>query len=114
MSLEFEKEWFVVSSKMREALTKLQIGKAVDRHLLQNILLGIKTLTVMLQSEKLIPKAALNEIRSMIKVLNAEAPYFSGETDFLKKTAEEMEFSFDLILMGENHADRVPGVPRIM
>lgn len=61
-----------------------------------------------------VPKSLLNELRTFIKVLRAEAPYMKDKSSVVNKMADKIEMTFDLILCGETSDDRRPGVPRII
>jgi hypothetical protein len=60
-----------------------------------------------------VPKSLLKELRFAIKAMRAEAVRHKDHQRLLKM-ADELELTFDLILVGEAHGDRVPGVPRII
>jgi hypothetical protein len=56
----------------------------------------------------------LNAMRVAVKILEAEAPYMPEKQGAMLDMAAKLEMTFDLILLGEDHSDRIPGVPRII
>lgn len=64
--------------------------------------------------QSMLPKETLRKIRSVIKACEAEAPYLPEKSDSILAKARKIELTFDLILYGEDHSDRVPGIPRII
>ncbi|WP_218008509.1 hypothetical protein, partial [Janthinobacterium agaricidamnosum] len=68
----------------------------------------------LLKNSELISKSLLNELHTAAKILRAEAPFVKGKSATLVKMAEQLELTFDLILRGECHNDRISGVPRVI
>ena len=92
----------------------IQTFREVDLTLFHRIAREAEELARILEGQPLVPKSLLNELRTAVKILRAEAPYIKGENNQLIAMANRLEVTFDLILKGECHEDRVPGVPRII
>jgi hypothetical protein len=88
--------------------------KAIDPQVFQEIHAQARLLACLLKDRELISKSLLNELHTAARILRAEAPYVKGQSVALVKMAEQLELTFDLILLGECHSDRVPGVPRVI
>ena len=93
---------------------RVQTIREVDAEAFLRIDCAAAELARLLVGHSLIPRSLLNELRTAIKVLRAEAPYIDGGRNELAKMADKLEMTFDLILIGESPGDRVPGVPRII
>ncbi len=104
--------------RIREAVSKflipLQTTREIKRDAFEELSAAIKALAKALKGHDLVPKSLLNEVYGSMQVLRNEAPYFKGETAMLEDMANQLEMSLGLILIGESHEDRVPGVPRIV
>lgn len=61
-----------------------------------------------------LPRSVLRELRAVMKTLRSEAEYMPNEQHAMNDMADKLEMTFDLILLGEDHSDRTPGVPRII
>lgn len=95
-------------------LLSIQTVKKIDADAFQRIDQLTRQLAKLLKPQSLVPKNLLHEIRSTTKILRAEAPYINKGNNPLNAMADKLEMTFDLILLGESHEDRVPGVPRII
>jgi len=95
-------------------LLNVQTVRVVDAAAFEKVDREAAELARTLKGQSLVPKSLLNELRSAIKVLRAEAPYMGGGRNDLVRMADKLEMTFDLILIGETPEDRVPGVPRIV
>jgi hypothetical protein len=104
--------------RIREAVSNLliplQTTRVVKREAFDELNNSVKTLAKQLKGHDLVPKSLLNEVYGTMQVLRNEAPYFKGETAALEDMAKQLEKTLGLILIGESHEDRVPGVPRIV
>ncbi|WP_338768683.1 hypothetical protein [Massilia sp. METH4] len=110
--LELVQENF--QEKIGNLLLSVQTTKTVDSQAFQEVDNKAKLLARLLKDRKLISKSLLNELHTAAKILRAEAPYMKEHSAALVKLAEQLELTFDLILRGECHGDRVPGVPRVI
>ena len=95
-------------------LLRIQTVRVLDVDAFKRIDLICQKLAQVLKNHPFVPKNVLNEIRACTIVLRAEAPYFVDKQNEMNSMADKLEMTFDLILMGEEHSDRIPGVPRII
>jgi len=95
-------------------LLKIQTVRVLDVEAFGRIDANVRRLAEELRNQTLVPKAMLKEIRSAAKILQAEAAYMREEQGAMLDMAGKLEMTFDLILLGEDHSDRIPGVPRII
>lgn len=95
------------------ALVPLQTTKEVRLDAFDEMYKQCDALAVALKGREYIPKTLLNEIYSAAQIILAEAPYAKGRTTELEQIGRKMQQCFDLILIDESPADRVPSVPRI-
>jgi hypothetical protein len=68
----------------------------------------------LLKGHNSIPRPILHSMWTTPRILRAEARYFAGMEKVMDEMADRAEFLFDLIILGEDRGDRVPGVPRIV
>ena len=66
----------------------------------------------LLKGSQSIPRLPFKELYSAARALEAEAPY-SGNPDLVLGMAAKLHMTADLIVWGECHEDRQPGVPRV-
>lgn len=95
-------------------LLKIQTVRVVDVEAFERIDSDTRKLAQELKNQALVPKVMLNELRTATKILQAEAPHMRAEQGAMLDMAGKLEMTFDLILLGEDHRDRIPGVPRII
>lgn len=95
-------------------LLSVQTMKTINSTAFQEVNAQAKLLARLLKDRELISKSMLNELHTAAKIMRAEAPYVKGQSVTLVEMAEQLELTFDLILRGECHSDRVPGVPRVI
>jgi hypothetical protein len=93
-------------------LLDLQSSKFVNESEFENIDRLSREIARQLKADALVPKSVLNELYKFVKVVRAEVPYIKEPSD-VKKKADAIEMTFDLILRGESHGDRQPGVLRV-
>jgi hypothetical protein len=110
--LETAQERF--KAELGHFLVAIQTVRVVDAAASKRIEHEAEELARLLKGHLLVSKALLNELRVATKVLRAEAPYVEGGRNSLVAMADKLEMTLDLILKGECHDDRVPGVPRIL
>lgn len=94
-------------------LLDLQIAKSVNEHEFENIDRLSREAARLLKSERMVSKAMLNELYLFVKVTKAELPYMKVSSLNLEEKIKTIQFTFDLILLGESNDDYQPGVPRI-
>jgi hypothetical protein len=95
-------------------LLAIQTIKVVDAEAFARLKADAKAIAIALKDKPLVPKKLLWEIRAMAKILRAEAPYINKGHNDLNSMADEFEMTLDLILLGDTHENRQPGVPRVI
>ena len=95
-------------------LLQIQNNKSFDHDAMGRLEKIGRELAKLLKHQDMIPKVILREMRSAIKILRAEAPYMPSEQRVMLDLADRIEMTFDLILLGEDYEDRLPGVPRVI
>ena len=100
--------------KVGDFLLSVQTMKTIDSQAFQEVDAQARLLARILKDRELISKSLLNALHTAARILCAEAPYVKDQSAMLVKMAEQLELTFDLILRGECHSDRVPGVPRVI
>ena len=103
-----------LQTELGRFLQGIQVRRSIDSEAFRVIDTDAHELARRLKGEALVPKWILNELRVATKVLRAEAPHIEGGRNPLVDMADRLEMTFDLILKGESHEDRIPGVPRIV
>ncbi|OOW67703.1 hypothetical protein Xmlh_03835 [Xanthomonas axonopodis pv. melhusii] len=103
-----------VKRPLGKLLLSIQTERNTDLLIVQDVISQVKELARALKGRDLIPREILYELHTAIKILRAEIPHLKNGVDGAIKAANEIELAFDLILRGECHGDRVPGVPRII
>jgi hypothetical protein len=97
-----------------EAIAPMQIMKGVSRPKFEMLHDAAASLATALKDKEEISKSLLNELYSTIQVLRNEAPHQKADREYLESLANRLEYCFGLILLGEDHSDRIPGKPRII
>lgn len=105
---------YALIASMGDFLCKLQIARAVDVATFELIDAQARELARELRGNEQLPRLLLQEWYVTIQTLRNEAPYFREHEKQLSEMANRLEFTFALVLRGESHDDRVPGVPRII
>ncbi|MBP7000726.1 hypothetical protein [Amaricoccus sp.] len=95
-------------------LLQIQTVRVLDHSASERLEFDSHELARLLKNQPSVPKSVLREMRTAMKILRAEAPYLPNEEDAMHDMADRLEMTFDLILLGEDHGDRTPGVPRIL
>jgi len=103
--LELSSDRFIVDLQSSGYLNETEFSR-VD--------LLTRELATLWKGQAMLPKQTLHTIQAVIKALKAEAPHLSERSDNVLAKARAIELTFDLILLGEDHSDRVPGTPRII
>lgn len=103
-----------IEAQIRESvgrfLLDFQSSKFVNEPEFEKIDRLSRELAQRLKPETLISKSVLNELYKFVKVVRAEIPYMKEPSSSVEKKADTIEMTFDLILRGESHGDRKPGV----
>jgi hypothetical protein len=100
--------------KIGDFLLEVQTMKTINPQTFQEVDVKARLLARLLKDRELISKSLLNELHTAARILRAEAPFIKDQHVALVKMAEQLELTFDLILRGECHSDRIPGVPRVI
>lgn len=95
-------------------LLQIQTVRVLDHGASERLESDCRELARLLKNQPSVPKSLLREMRAAMKILRAEAPYMPSEQRAMNDMADRLEMTFDLILLGEDHGDRTPGVPRIL
>ena len=95
-------------------LLQIQTVRVLDHSASERLESDSQELARLLKDQPLVPKSVLREMRTAVKILRAEAPYMPSEQCTINDLADRLEMTFDLILLGEDHGDRRPGVPRVL
>ena len=101
------------SQEIGEFIYKIQTARKLDANQFRRAEIALTSIAEALRHTTLLPKSLLNELRTAIRILRAENDHFEDRHQ-LGQLADKLEHLFDLILMGETPADRVPGKPRII
>jgi hypothetical protein len=67
----------------------------------------------LLKGREQLPRRVLHDLRRAAGILQNEAPYVKNKEAVLQM-ADAVQLTLDLILQGECHDDRRPGVPRVI
>lgn len=103
-----------LSEAVTAFLVPLQTTRTLNQDAFSLLLAESKQLAKLLKEHKLIPKIFLNEIYGSIQTIRNEAPHFKNERATLEGMADQLEYVFALIMIGESDEDRNPGVCRII
>jgi len=108
----------VTGHRIRDAVSNLliplQTVRVLKRDAFEELDASVRLLAKELKDHELVPKSLLNEVYGTMQVLRNEAPYFKGDKVIIEEMANQLEMTLGLILIGESHEDRAPGVPRII
>ncbi|SEL68001.1 hypothetical protein SAMN05216359_113136 [Roseateles sp. YR242] len=95
-----------------ELVTALQSTKEIKRQAFERLDQASRELARLLKGSEQLPRQIVNDLYVTAKILENEAPY-SKDSAAVGQMASALYMTFDLILLGESHEDRRPGVPRI-
>jgi hypothetical protein len=95
-------------------LLAIQTVRVVDATALSQLKADARAIALSLKDKASVPKKLLWEIRSLSKILRAEAPYINKGNNDLASVADEFEMTLDLILIGDTHETRQSGRPRVI
>lgn len=93
-------------------ITPLQTTKILDHAAFEKIDQASRRLAAALKGHEMLPRKPLHQLEMAASILEAEAPY-ANEPELLAQMATKLRYTFALILTGECHDDRKPGVMRI-
>lgn len=99
---------------MGRFLLRILTARVLDGGAFEKLDADSREIARRLKEQPLIPKSVLHEMRTAVKILRAESAYMPNEQQAMNDMADKLEMTFDLILLGEDHGDRTPGIPRIL
>lgn len=94
------------------AVVPLQTTRKVDAAGLERLVGWAREAATVLKGQQHLPRSFLCDLHSLIHILRGEEPYLRDAR--VKEVADQLGVTFSLILLGEEHGDRQPGVPRVM
>lgn len=98
--------------QIQDFVIPLQTEKDIREHAFEMLDKTSRQWAFLLKGSQAIPRAPFKELYSAARVLEAEAPY-TGNPSLVLQMASALHMTADLIIWGECHEDRVPGVPRV-
>ncbi len=108
----------VIGNELRAAITRflvpLQTERKLDDEAFEDLHRAANSLAGELKGADTLPRKLMNELYVTIQVIRREGEYFHEAGETLQGMAGRLEMTFSLILKGECHDDRAPGVPRVI
>lgn len=95
-----------------ELITVLQSTKEIRLQAFDRLNQASRELARLLRGSEQLPRQIVNDLYVTAKILENEAPY-SKDKALIQQMASELFMTFDLILLGECHEDRGPGLSRV-
>jgi len=101
---------------MFDVVNGVQNGKEIRRSAFERTEQPSKQLTALLKGQELLPRYILLQLSQAANILQNEASYMPTTADKQEtlRMANAVQLTLDLILRGECHDDRRPGIPRII
>jgi hypothetical protein len=101
---------------MFDVVNGVQDGKEIRRAAFEQTEQLSRQLTALLNGHELLSRSILLQLSQTVTVLQNEAPYMPTNADQQEalRMANVLRGTLDLILKGECHDDRRPGIPRII
>lgn len=96
-----------------ELVMALQSTKEIKQQAFERLDRASRELSLLLKGSEQLPRQIVNDLYITAKILENEAPY-SQDSTLVQQMAYALYMTFDLILLGESHEDRKPGVPRVL
>jgi len=105
-----------VSAELRKAIfdvcMPLQTTKELNVTGFERLERCAAELAQLLRGSDQLPREIVNELYATAKAMENEAPYAQDQA-LVAQWASKLYMTFDLILLGEAHADYKPGVMRV-
>ena len=98
---------------LADVMSGVQEAKEVRATAYEQVELLSKKLTAMLKGQELLPRRTLLALDTAANTLENEAS-FAKEPARVTAMASAIRMTLGLILLGEAHEDRKPGIPRIV
>jgi hypothetical protein len=95
-----------------DVLMPLQTTKELNVRAFEFLDSSANKLAQLLRGSTQLPREIINELYTAAKALQNEAPY-AKDPALVQQWCSKLYMTFDLILLGESHDDRKPGVPRV-
>ena len=101
---------------MFDVVNGVQDGKEIRRSAFERAEQLSKQLTALLKGQELLPRYVLLQLSQAANILQNEASYMPTTADKQEalRMANAIRLTLDLILKGECHDDRRPGIPGII
>ena len=101
---------------MFDVVNGVQDGKEIRRCAFKQTEQLSKQLTSLLKGQELLPRYILLQLSQAANILQNEASYMPTTADKQEafRMANAIQVTLNLILRGECHDDRRPGIPRII
>lgn len=109
---ELEQLGIEIERSVFSLITPLQAEKKANAEVFQKLDQLSRQLAVLLKGSDMLPRKPLQQIEMAAGILENEAPY-AKNPEVLAEMATALRYTFALILRGECHDDRKPGVMRI-
>jgi hypothetical protein len=93
-------------------VSHLQTTKEIKLDAFEKIDQSSRELTKLLKGSEMLPRKWLYELDMAAGILEAEAPY-AEDAKLIEEMASKLRMTFGIIICGECHNDRKPGVMRI-
>ena len=95
-----------------ELVLSLQTSKKIKQQAFERLDNASRELARLLRRSEQLRRRIVNDLYITAKILENEAPY-SKNSVLVSQMAFALYMTFDLILVGESHDDRPPGVMRV-
>lgn len=109
---EFEFAAREMNRYLLDAVNQIQELKELRTDAFIKADLYMREVATRLKGREQVPRQVLQKLRMAAGVLENEAPYAKDEASVLQM-ANDVQTTLDLILWGECHDDRKPGIPRV-
>lgn len=112
-SPEFEYTAIEMNRYLMDAANQVQELKELRTDAFVNASRHMHEMARLLKGREQLPRRVLHDLRRAAGILQNEAPYVKNKEAVLQM-ADAVQLTLDLILQGECHDDRRPGVPRVI
>ncbi|OGB09864.1 MAG: hypothetical protein A3E23_12465 [Burkholderiales bacterium RIFCSPHIGHO2_12_FULL_65_48] len=93
-----------------ELISALQSTKEIKEDVFEKLDQSSRELARLLKGSEMLPRKLFKDLYSAARVLIAKAPY-SKNPDLVQSMGAKLHMTADLIIWGQCHEDRQPGVP---
>ncbi|MFT3733509.1 MAG: hypothetical protein QM776_00460 [Rhodocyclaceae bacterium] len=95
-----------------DLIVPIQTTKVINENAFISAIIAAREMAVLLKGLEMLPRKVLYDLDMAAGILENESEY-SSSPEKLKEMAQDFRLTLGLILCGEIHADRQPGVPRV-